>query len=132
MKNVLIALLVIIPLLFTISSCNKDSEVIKAPDIYGSWTVLQTDSQGQNYNVELRFNTDNSYDWILLDSVNGHSNSHAKFKLAENIMVITDDADCSFEGEYYIINEVNKLAIIAITDGCGPRALALEYIWKKK
>lgn len=132
MKTYLIPLLAIFSLIVITSSCKKDNDSVKTPDIYGSWIVLQTDSQGVQFNVELKFNTDNSFDWILLDSVEGHSNSHAKFNLVENVMVITEDADCSFEGEYYLIKEVDKLAIIAITDGCGPRASGLEYLWKKK
>lgn len=114
------------------SSCNKDDDDNQSPDIYGSWTVLQTDSQGKSYNVELRFNTDNSYDWILLDTVDGHSNSHAEFKLIENIMVITEDADCDFEAEYLLIKEYDKLAIISVNEECGPRAVALEYLWERK
>ncbi len=132
MKNYLFSSLIALSFIFLISSCKKDEDSIQSPDIYGSWTVLQTDSQGLQYNVELKFNTDNSYDWILLDSVDGHSNSYAKFNLIENVMVITEDADCSFEGEYLLIKEYDKLAIIAITESCGPRAAALEYLWVKK
>jgi len=132
MKTYFIPVVIIFIFITIISSCKKNDEAPKSPDIVGSWTVLQTDAQGLQYNVELKFNTDNSYDWILLDTVEGHSNSHAKFNLIENVMVITEDADCSFEGEYYLIKEADKLAIIAITDGCDPRAMALEYLWKKK
>lgn len=130
MKIYLIAVLTIIVLAG--SSCKKDNDKTDSPNIYGSWTVLQTDSQGLQYNVELRFNNDNSYDWILLDSVEGHTNSYAKFNLVENVMVITEDADCDFEAEYLLIMENNKLAIISVTEECGPRALALEYLWSKK
>jgi hypothetical protein len=111
-------------------SCTKD-DAPSSPDIYGSWTVLQTDQDNQQYNVELKFNIDNSYDWILLDSAAGHSNSHAEFSLIENVMVINNDADCNFQGEYLLIKESNKLAIISVSEECVPRALALEYIWKK-
>lgn len=123
-------ILIGISLVFIFSSCKKDET--ESPDIYGSWTVLQTDDQGQNYNVELRFNTDNSYDWILLDSVEGHTNSNAEFKLVENIMVITNDADCDGEGEYYLIRELDKLAVISVKDDCALRSKALEYLWHKK
>ena len=132
MKTYFLPMCVTLSIFIFFSSCKKDNDSIQTPDIYGSWTVLQTDAQGLQYNVELKFNTDNSYDWILLDTVDGHSNSHAKFNLAENVMVITEDPDCSLEGEYILIKESNKLAIIAITDGCGPRAAALEYLWEKK
>lgn len=131
MKTYLIPLLTVFAIIFSIESCTKDCDV-ETRDIYGSWTVLQTDSQGLQYNVELKFNTDNSYDWILLDSVEGHSNSHAEYTLSENLMTITVDADCSSLGEYFITVEANKLALIAKTEGCGPRAAALEWVWEKK
>ena len=132
MKNYLFSLVSVLSILLIIVSCNKDDDSIQTPDIYGSWTVLQTDSEGLQYNVEIRFNTDNSYDWILLDTVSGHSNSHAEFNLVENVMIITQDADCNLTGEYLLIKELNKLAIIAVTEGCEPRAAALEYLWKRK
>jgi hypothetical protein len=118
--------------LFFIITCKKAEDSSSIPDIYSSWTVLQTDAEGQIYNVELKFNTDNTFDWILLDSVEGHSNSHIAFELVDNIMYITQDTDCSSQGEYYILEESNKLAIIAIEDYCEPRAEALEYLWEKK
>ncbi|NQU33846.1 MAG: hypothetical protein HQ521_11465 [Bacteroidetes bacterium] len=132
MKTYLFPLISLLSILLITGSCKKDDDSVQTPDIYGSWTVLQTDYQSVQYNVELRFNTDNSYDWILLDTVEGHTNSHAEFNLVENIMIISSDADCSAEGEYYLIKELNKLAVIAITDGCEPRAVALEYLWEKK
>ena len=132
MKTNLFPLLITLSFFIVIGSCRKENESVQTPDIYGSWTVLQTDSEGLQYNVELKFNTDNSYDWILLDTAEGHSNSHAKFNLVENIMVITEDADCDFEAEYLLIKEQNKLAIISVVEECGPRANALEYLWERK
>lgn len=131
MKTYLIPLLAVFAIIFSIESCTKNSD-IETPNVYGSWTVLQSDSQGLQYNVELKFNTDNSYDWILLDSVEGHSNSHAEFTFSENIMTITVDADCSSLGEYFVTVEANKLSLIAKTEECGPRAAALEWVWEKK
>ena len=131
MKKTLFALPVILVVIFFLGSCEKDCE-IPTPDIYGSWTVLQTDQQGVQYNVEIKFNTDNSYDWILLDSSTGHANSHAEFTLSENLMAITNDADCDLPGEYYLTVEADKLAIIGKTDGCEPRMAALEWVWKRK
>ena len=128
-SQLLLAAISVIFLFF--GSCTKDGDLGQVPDIYGPWTVLQTDDQGQHYTVELRFNNNNTYDWILLDSVPGHTDSHAEFSLVENVMVITSDVDCNFQGEYLLIKESNKLAIIAVSEECGPRAKALEYLWEK-
>jgi hypothetical protein len=136
MKTQIFLIVTFLSLLLVISSCNKDDDSIptpiQTPDIYGSWTVLQTDEQGVQFNVELSFNTDNTFDWILLDSVEGHNNGHAVFNLTANVMVINNDVDCNSEGEYILVKEVDKLAIIALSDGCEPRKRALEYLWKKK
>ncbi|MCD4772707.1 MAG: hypothetical protein K8R41_04905 [Bacteroidales bacterium] len=131
MKRFIIPFFVIISLVLVFNSCNKDCE-IETPDFYGSWTVLQFDDLDQQYNVELKFNSNNSYDWILLDTVEGHNNSHAEFTISGNLMSITNDLDCNSVGEYYLTVEANKLAIIAKTDGCAQRAAALEWVWKKK
>lgn len=136
MKTFVSPLLLIVPLLFIMTSCTKDCETCDCPEpvinVFGSWTILQTDAQGLQYNVELRFNNDYTYDWILLDTVQGHSNSHAEFELNGNIMRIVVDADCNSIGVYYLTIDSDKLAIIAKEDACGPRAVALEYVWKKK
>lgn len=131
MNPKLFSALTIMILAIVLVSCNKNDNN-PTPDIYRSWTVLQTDSQGQSYNVELRFNNDNTYDWILLDSVEGHTNSHAEFNIVDNVMVIIHDDDCSHEAEYLLVNEQDKLAIIAVTDQYSQRIAALEYIWRKK
>ncbi len=131
MKKILLPLLAIFFVILFLGSCEKDCD-IQTPDIYGSWTVLQTDNQGLQYNVEIKFNTNNSYDWILLDSATGHTNSYAEFTLSENLMTITNDADCDLPGEYYLTVEADKLAIIGKTDGCEPRTAALEWVWKRK
>lgn len=114
-----------------ITSCTKDDQPTP-PDLYGSWVVLQTDSEGLQFHVELRFNMDNSYDWILLDHVPAHSNSHADFEQEGNIIHIVSDPDCEGIGRYYVTVNSNKLALIAQQDDCAPRAAALEYIWQKK
>lgn len=133
MKNSSFILFLLIILIS--ASCKKDCNCdnsVPTPDIYESWVVLQSDAQGQLFNVELKFNTNNTYDWILLDSVAGHTNSHAEFELSANRMTIVMDPDCNSAGEYYLAVEADKLAIIAITDACGPRAKALEWVWNRK
>ncbi|MFC2107141.1 hypothetical protein ACFLRY_02275 [Bacteroidota bacterium] len=136
MKTFIPPIALIISLLFLLVSCNKDCESCSCPtpqlEVFGSWTTLQSDAQGLQYNVELRFNTDYSYDWILLDSVQGHTNSHADIELDGDIMRIVLDTDCTSIGIYSLMIKSDKLSIIAKEDACGPRATALEYVWKRK
>jgi len=126
MKKTIFLLLAIS--LMLISSCKKDTA---SPDIYGTWVVLQSDIQGQLFNVQLNINNDNTYDWILLDQAEGHGDSHASFTLSENILSITNDADCEGVGEYYVSVESGKMALIAKNETCSPRAKALEWVWRK-
>ncbi len=133
MKKYVLPLVTTLFIILILGSCKKDCNCdVQTPDIYGSWTVLQTDDQGAQYNVELKFNSNNSFDWILLDSVAGHTNSYVEFTLSENIMTISDDPECGTVGEYYIYIESDKLALITKTDECGPRVAALEWVWNRK
>ena len=129
MKKFFIPLMGLVIIAVLIGSCKKDDD--PSPNIYGSWTVLQMDDTGLQYNVELKINTDNSYDWLLLDEIAGHSNSHAEFSLNGSIMSINNDADCSSVGEYLITMDSGKLSLIARSEECGPRASALEWVWAK-
>lgn len=129
MKKFFIPLLGFLLVSVLVGSCDKDED--PTPNIYGSWTVLQMDNNGLQYNVELKINTDNSYDWMLLEDVPGHSNSHAEFNLSGSIMSLHTDADCSSIGEYFITVESGKLSLIARSEECGPRASALEWVWSK-
>ena len=115
-------------LIIVFSSCKKENE---SPDIYGPWIALQSDAQGQLFNVQLNINTDNTYEWILLESVEGHSNSTASFVLEGDILKIIEDADCEGVGEYFVSVESNKMALIAKNEACGPRAHALERVCTK-
>ncbi len=130
-KSLLFPMLTLSICLLLAGSCTKDEDE-PVPDIYGSWTVLQTDSEGLQFHVELRFNTNNTYDWLLLDTVPTHSNSHAEFTMNASVLTIVSDADCSGTGQYYITVNSNKLSMIAQHDDCEPRAAALEYIWERK
>ncbi len=129
-KTLLLLSLTVICLAMVGVSCSKDED--PSPDIYGSWIVLQTDSEGLQFLVELRFNSDNTYDWLLVDTVPTHSNSHAAFELNGRIMTIVSDADCSGTGRYYVTVDSHKLSLLAQQDDCQPRANALEYIWDEK
>lgn len=132
MKKHYLYMLMLFFMLSVSHSCQEAGEELISPDIYGSWTVMQSDDEGQTYWVELRFNDDNTFDWMLLDPVPGHSDSHAAFILQGNRMIITEDADCDGTGRYLLHLEGNKLAIIGEVDACAPRATGLEFVWTRK
>jgi len=60
-------------------SCTHKKMVTPEYTIYGSWVRLITDPKGIQFNAEMKINNDNSFDFILLDNVPGHTNSSAEF-----------------------------------------------------
>lgn len=115
-----------------ILSCTREKIVNPEYTIYGSWVRLITDTQGIQFNAELKINTDNSFEFILLEDAPGHTNSSAEFTLNENIFTITNDSDCEGEGVYEFVVTDKNLAFVAVTDDCAPRVHAIQGVWGKK
>ena len=124
-------LLAVLVLGLCLLSCDNDSTG-PDPSLYGSWVRDITDSAGVTFTAELKINTDNSYDFILLTQAPGHTNSSAQFTLSGRRMSITVDADCSGVGVYQYVVSTDALALVGIEDPCGPRQAALEGVWDKK
>ena len=90
-----------------ITSCTREKIVEPDYAIYGSWVRLITDSQGIQFNAELKINKNNSFDFILLDNAPGHTNSAAEFTLNEGTMTIINDSDCNVDGAYEFVVSKN-------------------------
>jgi len=100
--------------------------------IYGSWVRLITDSQGLQFNAEFKIKTDNTFDFILLENVAGHTNSSGEFTLSGNIFTVINDADCGVDGAYELVVSEKKLTFVALADECSPRVVVLQGVWSKK
>ncbi|MBN2439419.1 MAG: hypothetical protein JXL20_12565 [Deltaproteobacteria bacterium] len=125
-------LLLFIIFTVVIMSCTREKVVVPEYTIYGSWVRLITDTHGIKFNAELRIKTDNSFEFILLEDVPGHTNSSGKFTFSSDIITIIKDADCHGDGVYEFVVSEKKLALIVVTDKCAPRVLALQGVWNKK
>ena len=133
MKKIFIVPILISLLSLAFFSCNKDSDcTIPDNSIYHSWQRLITDSDNAKYNAELKINTNNSYNFIVLDSNTTHTNSYAEFALHNDTLTIVLDYDCNKIGIYEFLVSDNKLSLIAVNDSCGPRVAAIQGIWNKK
>ncbi|MCD4681527.1 MAG: hypothetical protein K8S00_14190 [Bacteroidales bacterium] len=133
MKKIFIVLLLSSLLSLSFFSCNKDSDcIIPNNSIYHSWVRLITDSQNLKFNAELKINTNNSFNFIVLDSNTTHTNSYAEFTLQNDTMTIIIDYDCNETGIYEFLVSDDKLSLIAVNDSCGPRIAAIQGIWNKK
>jgi hypothetical protein len=117
-----------------LSFCSDDDPVSSQATIYGSWVRLITDSEGIQFNAEFKINSNNTYEFILLDEdTPGHTNSAAVFTISGNEMTIIEDADCvDIIGIYEFLVADTQLAFIGVEDECLPRLAALQGIWEKK
>jgi hypothetical protein len=128
-KGLFILAVVIIPILF-FNSCQKDCETDN-PTVYQSWTRKVVDADGLEFLAELRINTNNTFDFILLEDAPGHSNTTADLTFEGNLMHV-DDNDCEGRGTYEYAVSLETLSLFAKEDDCDPRVIALQGIWKKK
>lgn len=132
MKRKLFVFSIVIFITVTVMSCSREKIATPEDMIYGSWERLITDSQELQFNAELKIKEDNSFDFILLEDVPGHTNSSAKFTLSGDSFTIINDKDCDGDGIYeFVVNE-KQLVFIAVADECAPRKHALQGVWSKK
>lgn len=112
-----------------ILSCTKEKIVTPEHTIFGSWTRAITDTEGVQFNAELKINTDNSFEFILLEEVPGHTNSSGEFTLSDDIFTIINDTDCDSDGVYEFVVTDEKLALVVVMDDCAPRVVAIQGVW---
>ena len=129
-KPILILAGILIPFLL-FNSCTKECDCDDDISIYQSWTRLVVDADGLEFMAELRINTNNSFDFILLEEAPGHTNTSATITIAGDLMHVDDD-DCESTGTYEYALSEETLSLIAIDDDCEPRVIALQGIWHKK
>lgn len=128
-KSLLLLAVFVIPILL-FNSCQKDCET-DTPTVYQSWTRTVVDADGLAFMAELKINTNNTFDFILLEEVPGHSNSSADLTFEGNLMHV-DDNDCEGRGTYEYAVSLETLSLFAKEDECDPRVIALQGIWYKK
>ncbi len=112
--------------------CSREKIINPQDTIYGSWVRRITDTQNQQFDAELKINTNNTFDFILLQNVPGHNNSTGQFTLTDDIFTVINDADCGVDGVYQYVVSDEKLAFIVVTDACAPRQLVLQGVWTKR
>jgi len=132
-KSILaIALSVVLIFLFSCDNGTESEVTSPGKTVYGSWVRNITDSEGFQFTAELKYNQDNTYDFILLTNAPGHTNSSAEFTLSNDQITIINDADCGVIGIYgYVIGD-NSLALVAADDECSGRKAAIQGVWNRK
>lgn len=129
MKKILISISVFLAFIIVFTSCEDNDPVSSSEDIIGSWTKIVTDTEGVSYQVRLDID-ENSYDFIILTDVPGHTDSYAEYIIEDGMIKIIEDADCyGIIGYYDFSLSGNKLTLTAVDDNCELRAMSLEGIW---
>jgi hypothetical protein len=130
MKKISYLLIIaLIPILF-LNSCEKECEC-EDVTVYRSWTRQVTDAEGVTFMAELKINSNNTFDWILLEEVPGHSNTTANITFDGNMMHVNDN-DCPEQGTYEYAVSHDTFSLFMKEDHCEPRVIALQVIWTKK
>jgi hypothetical protein len=112
-------------------ACDDDASGPE-PSIFGSWVRDVTDAVGVTFTAEMRFNNDNSFDFVPLTNAPGHSSSSGNFTLSGRTVVFPVDADCPGTGIYDYVVTSSALALVGVEDDCGPRQAAIQGVWEKK
>jgi hypothetical protein len=123
-----VTILTIIALL----SCTRETIVTPEDTIFGTWLRRITDAQNQQFDAELIIKSDNTFDFILLQTVPGHNNSSGQFTLKGEFFTVINDVDCGVDGTYQFVVSDTKLAFVAVADACAPRQLVLQGVWSKR
>ena len=130
MKKLSYFLFIALLLILFLNSCEKECDC-EDVTVYRSWTRQVTDADGVTFMAELKINTDNTFDWILLEEVPGHSNTTANITFDGSLMMV-DDNDCPATGTYEYSVSHDTFSLFAKEDHCDPRVIALQGIWQKK
>jgi hypothetical protein len=114
----------------SLAACSDDSnDPSDGNDLYETWTRFVTEFDDTTFNARLVINDDNSYDFVVVDDVEGHTDCHAKFHLNGSTIEIYEDADCGGTGEYTFSINDDVLTIQLVSDNCSPRAKAIAGVW---
>lgn len=116
-------------LLAFMAACNKndDNDADSFNTVIGSW-ARYIEQEDTAYWAETRFNEDGSYQFTILDTVPGHSNSEGNFTFSGNILTLQDDI-CSGNGVYTVQFGLPNMSLEKKSDTCEERASSLNGNW---
>jgi hypothetical protein len=129
----LLKVLTIILLVQFLISCQEDSDCNdpSVESIKGLWQRNVTDDAGLTFDVYIMFEDNDTYAFLLAEPAEGHTNSYAKYRIADGNLEIYDDSDCEINGLYEFSVQNNKLILTKINDDCEPRLKMLEAEWQR-
>ncbi len=118
-------------LLAFFSSCSSDEEMDYPvqDELEGSWARLIHDTDTLFW-AEMRFDKDNRFDFVILDSIPGHENTSGTYSITENQISLTDES-CTGSGVYELDFSLPLMEVSLISDQCANRANVLPGMWTK-
>ena len=114
-----------------LSSCDKVDNEIKVGSPIGLWERMITSTDTTAFKGELRFHSNNSFDFIVLDTATSHSDTHGGYMTSANVIEF-EDGDCTETGSYQYAVDTSRLTIVAVSDACYQRKQVLQGVWYKK
>ena len=118
-------------LLAFFSSCSSEEDVDYPvqDELEGSWArIIQ--EEDTLFWAEMRFDKDNRFDFVILDSIPGHENTSGTYSIDENQISLTDES-CASAGVYELDFSLPLMEVSLISDQCANRANALSGMWTK-
>lgn len=119
--------LMILLLLAGLYSCKDDTET--TPTLpWGNWTHTFTSNETYHAQLNLKNNT---FEWIILDTLLTHTNSVGKAELTGNQLRWYDNPDCGNDGIYTWSVSNNRLVLEVKDDVCEARVTGMSGTWDR-
>lgn len=96
-----------------------------------SWTRTVKDAQDVEFDVRLNFTTGGVMEFVLLEQVEGHEDSHADYAVEGEVITLTNDTGCPDEptAKYTFLIAGDNLILTRSEDDCDGRIIAIEGTW---
>ncbi len=116
---------------FMLSACDEIDNEIHTGSPIGLWERMIPDTDSTAFMAELSFNSNNTFDFIVLDTGTSHSNTQGGYFVTSNTIEFSDE-DCSGSGIYQFSADTARLNLVVASEECSARRNVLQGVWRKK
>lgn len=128
MKKVLFLMMSI--LLVLVVACNEEDDPLTPAQMLSGTTWSRTNmDESSSYLVQIRFDTDGSFHFLVYGNVPGHENFDAEYSATDNSINFMNGNDCNAEGIYTYTISDTELKMFATYDSCSTRENEIEGTW---
>ncbi len=130
-KN-LFKILSIYLLALSLFSCSDSNSSESISPVYNQWQRHIVENDTLQFNCNITFNKNSTFNFIVNDTVKGHINTTSDFQLLEgNKMKFFSDNECQSEAvyNYTFTNNNTTLVLQSVIEDCQARMFILEGEW---